>query len=106
MSSPPLPRPVVKETKEEPLSWSESQPPPPGRLFDGFLPWRSARDRRTERYFAGRLIEVRNGFTKRKGRIERQFSLIPIEGFLKTNVSKLLSRFDFSFVPGILGNSQ
>src|SRR5258706_10599177 len=86
----------------------------PRRLFDWFLPSRSARDLRTERYFAGRLTEVGNGSAKRKGRIERQFSLNPIEGFWKTNVSKLFSRCDlfyvernsaeFSVILGILRN--
>lgn len=60
----------------------------------------------TERYFAGRLTEVGNGSAKRKERIERQFSLIPIEGFLKTNVSKLFSKCDFSLLNGIRRNSQ
>src|SRR5207244_9510630 len=58
----------------------------------------SARDLRTEPYFTGWLTEVGNGSTKRKGRIERQFSLNSIEGFLKTNVSKLFSRCDFFLV--------
>jgi hypothetical protein len=44
---------------------------------------------------------VGNGSAKRKGRIERQFSLIPIEGFLKTNVSKLFSTWDFFLLNGI-----
>ena len=92
--------------KEEPLSWSESQAFVPRRLFDGFSPSRSDRDLRTERYFAGWLTEVGNGSAKRKGRIERQFSLIPIEGFLKTNVSKLFSKCDFSLLNGIRRNSQ
>jgi hypothetical protein len=60
----------------------------------------------TERYFAGWLTEVGNGSTKRKGRIERQFSLNPIEGFLKTNVSKLFSKCDFSLLNGIRRNSR
>ncbi len=47
-----------------------------------------------------------NGSAKRKGRIERQFSLIPIEGFLKTNVSKLFSGCDFFLVNGIWRNSE
>jgi hypothetical protein len=49
---------------------------------------------------------VGNGSAKRKGRIERQFSLIPIEGFLKTNVSKLFSKCDFFLLNGIRRNSQ
>ena len=79
-------RPVVKLIKEEPLSWKGSCL----RVQLGI--WR------TERYFAGRLTEVGNGSAKRKGRIKRQFSLNPIEGFLKTNVSKLFSTCDFFFV--------
>jgi hypothetical protein len=47
-----------------------------------------------------------NGSTKRKGRIERQFSLCPIEGLLKTNVSKLFSRCNFFLLNGILRNSR
>jgi hypothetical protein len=78
----------------------------PRRLFDGFSPSRSARDLRTERYVAGWLTEVGNGSTKRKGRIERQFSLIPIECFLKTNVSKLFSKCDFPLLNGIRRNSR
>jgi len=82
--------------KEEPLSWSESQAFVPQLALRRVLAFAFGSGSSTERYFAGRLTEVGNGSAKRKGRIERQFSLIPIEGFLKTNVSKLFSRYDFS----------
>lgn len=85
---------------------------PARRCFDGFLPSRSAREQRAKRYFAGWLTEVGNGSTKRKGRIERQFSLNPIEGFLRRNVSERFSRFhfflgeEFSVIFGILRNDS
>jgi hypothetical protein len=83
--------------------------PPARRCFDGFLPSRPAREQRAKRYFAGWLTEVGNGSTKRKGRIEKQFSLDSIEGFLRRNVSELFSRLafllgeEFSVILGIIG---
>jgi len=87
------------------VSWSEFQACPLPWLFEAFLSSRSARDLRTERYFSGRLTEVGTGSAKRKGRIERQFSLNPIEGFWGWNVSELFSRFGFFFVGEIRRNS-
>ena len=84
--------------KEEPLSWSESQAFVPQLALRRVLALAFGSGSSTERYFAGRLTEVGNGSAKRKGRIERQFSPSPIEGFWRTNVSKLFSMYDFFYV--------
>jgi hypothetical protein len=55
------------------LSNSESQALVPQLARDGFLPSRSARDLRTERYFTEWLTDEGIGSTKRKGRIQSQF---------------------------------
>jgi len=84
--------------KEEPLSWSESQAFVPQLALRRVLAFTFGSGSSAERYFAGWLTEVGNGSAKRKGRIERQFSPSPIEGFWKTNVSKRFSRYDFFYV--------
>jgi len=84
--------------KEEPLSWSESQAFVPQLALRRVLAFAFGSGSSAERYFTGWLTEVGNGSAKRKGRIERQFSPSPIEGFWKTNVSKLFSRCDFFYV--------
>jgi hypothetical protein len=55
----------------------------PRRLFDGFLPSRSARDRRTERYFAGRLTEVGNGSAQAKRENRKTILPFPYRGIFE-----------------------
>jgi len=88
------------------LSWSESQAFVPHQALRRVLTFTFGSGSSTERYFGGWLTEKGNGSTKRKGRIERQFSPSPIEGFWKTNVSNLFSRCDFFLLNGIQRNSR